>query len=139
MGDAAASTMLSLAVMLSARHRSPIRFVVAILLALVASVRGGGLALECDLAAIEEAHAASMAGHGTPMEHGVPQHGQHGNESCDSPDRVQECAAMAACAPAITTTVADDATLTAERSITGAIADAPSRVDRSPDPPPPRA
>jgi hypothetical protein len=139
MGDAVRSQVLSLAVMLSARRRSPIRFVVAILLALLASVRGGGLALACDLATIEEAHAAAMASHGKPMEHDTPQHGQHGNESCDSPDRVQECAAMAACAPAITTTVDEDALLTAERSITVAIADAPSRVDRSPDPPPPRA
>ena len=136
MGDAVRSDVLSLAVMLSARRRSPIRFVVALLLALLASVRGGGLALACDLASIDPAHAGSMADHDMPMQHDAP---QHGNESCDSPDRIQECAAMAACAPAIAATVDDSASLTAERAITPAIAGAPSLVDRSPDPPPPRA
>ena len=139
MADAVGYQVLSLPVMLSARRRSPIRFVVALLLALLASLRGGGLALACDLASIEQSHAASMAGHDMPMQHDAPQHGQHGSESCDSPDRIQECAAMAACAPAIATPVDDDAPVGAERAIATTIADAPDLVARSPDPPPPRA
>jgi hypothetical protein len=131
--------MLSLAEMPVARRTTPIRFVIAMLLAVLASVRGGGIALVCDLAPIEETYAAAMADHGMPMQHDAPQHGQHGTESCDSPDGVQECAAMAACAPAIAATVADDTPCRTERSIASAVAGARSLVDRSPDPPPPRA
>jgi len=139
MGDVARRCVLSFAAMLIACRPSPIRFVIAIVLAVLASVRDGGLALACDVASVEAAHAASMPGHDMPMQHDAPQHSQHGSESCDSPDRIQECAAMAACAPAMAATAHDDASLTAEGPITPAIADAPSLVDRAPDPPPPRA
>ena len=121
-----------------AHHRRILRVVIASALAVVASVRGGGIALACDDAtrAAAESHATDMAG--MP---GMATSGEHErqNDGCDSPDQARECSLMAACAPAVSEPAADRDRIGAVES---PAARGPERalasVDRSPDPPPPR-
>ena len=117
------------------RRRSFARIIIAVVIALVAIARGGGIALACE----SFAPAADA-----PMTHGdhanMPDDAQPVHEGCDAPDRVTECLLMPACAPAVSTSAA----MVAEpRLATGVIVlaspRAPAPVDRSPEPPPPRA
>jgi hypothetical protein len=110
-----------------------IRTVVALVLALIASLRSGGIALACEIATAPTHAGMQMA------DASMPSH-DASSQGCDEPERVRECALMAACAPAVFSSV-DAPTMTGAPT-SGAIAvssRAPAPVDRSPEPPPPRA
>ena len=116
------------------------RIIVALLLAVLASVRGGGVALACEVGNGHDGRAsaqdAAMQVHGMPA---PTEHGSHGDESCDSPERVGECALMAACAPAIATRSGPELPAVPDVTNVPAIVEAPTPVDRAPDTPPPRS
>jgi hypothetical protein len=128
------------------RHRT-IRLVLALALAVLVSVRGGGIALMCDAATgtpaarllpgNENVHRASMtgmAGMATAEREGTRQ------TDCDTPDQARECALMAACAPALFQAAADaDVVAVPESPVTVGPVRTLASVDRSPDPPPPRS
>ena len=110
-----------------------VRGIIGLLLAVIASVRAGGVALAC-----ESATAQRVAGE--QRHDGMAEHAQTGQDGCDEPERVRECDLMAACAPAVST-----ARTTASSPAMPSIVESPERVqfpasiDRSPEPPPPRA
>ena len=125
---------------LSSRSRMPtplrrfVRTLVAVALAVVASARGGGVALACEAATVTD-HASMVMG-----DVSMPEHDGRDRDGCGEPERVRECALMAACAPAIFAASPDTGVIS---SSSAALLPWRSRivtpVDRSPEPPPPRA
>ena len=123
-----------------------VKLVFAILLAFIASIRGG-LVLACEAANGGEMQALTMEGEGKGQGHDMSSHGMppsnegtsHEGEPCDSPEGTQDCALMAACTPAIATVADGDAHLVMHAPAIASVGDAPSATDRSPDPPPPRS
>lgn len=116
------------------RRHHVARTLFALLLAAVASVRGGGVALACE--SLSASRQTSMAMNGSPMAEHVPL----GREGCPEPERAGDCALMAACAPALSP-ASPEAVTTIAASMTALPwrARLPAPVDRSPEPPPPRA
>jgi hypothetical protein len=128
------------------RYRTT-RLVLALALAVLVSVRGGGIALMCDgatgtpaarsLPGNENVHRASMsgmAGMAATEAEGTRQ------TDCDAPDQARECALMAACAPALLQAATDaDVVAVPESLATAGPVRMLASVDRSPDPPPPRS
>ena len=112
-----------------------IRTVVALVLALIASLRSGGIALACEIATAPTHGGMQMANAS------MPSHDTSSSQGCNEPERVRECALMAACAPAVFSSAVDAPTMTgAPTSDAIAVSSrAPAPVDRSPEPPPPRA
>ena len=123
---------------LRTRRTSAIRVIIALVLAVVASLRGGGVALACEAVSAPAGHTLAAAGHDMEM---MAEHQESRDDGrCDSPERVQECALMAACAPALSVEVPDTGVRSMpEASAARGHAQAPASVDRSPDPPPPRS
>ena len=119
--------------MLTGRGRI-VRMVVSLVLALIASARAGGVALACELQA-RSSHVTM------PMDHaGMADHDSSTPKSCDEPERSRECALMAACAPAVSSasSIGTSSHIDTERVAAAAVPE-PQPVDRSPEPPPPRA
>ena len=127
------------------RHRT-IRLLLALALAVLATVRGGGIALVCDgpvgssaghrFSSDRNASVASM-----PAMPGMAEsESAHPKGGCDTPDQARECALMAACAPALSAALADPDVVAMPESLAtvGPVRTLVS-VDRSPDPPPPRS
>lgn len=116
------------------RRRHFVRGLLSLLLAVIASVRAGGVALACE--SISTSHESMAAA----SHAGMAEHAQPGSDGCEEPERVRECSLMAACAPAVSERHVDD-----ESVSVAAVAElhwqtgTPSTVDRSPEPPPPRA
>ena len=115
------------------RRRSTMRTLVALVLAIVAIVRGGGAALACESVVPTADAGMSHDGH-------MPAPPAADHEDCDAPERATECLLMPACAPAVSVAAEPTGDL-AIRSTVVALAPprAPAPVDRAPEPPPPRA
>jgi hypothetical protein len=114
------------------RFRSVLRIIVAVIIAIVAIVRGGGAAIACE-SLVPAADAGMAHDSHTP----APPVSEH--EDCEAPERVSECLLMPACAPAVSAA----ATTTTDLAVASTVATlesprAPAPVDRSPEPPPPR-
>lgn len=126
------------------RHRT-IRLILALALAVLASVRGGGIALVCDVpAGSAAAHGPSSDGNASvasmPAMPGMAESENAHPKGCDAPGQARECALMPACAPALSATVADpDVVALPESPATAGPVRMLASVDRSPDPPPPRS
>jgi hypothetical protein len=117
-----------------ARRQRTVRIIVSVVLALVASLRSGGIALACELGTTPSHETMQMD------DASMPSHGDASSEGCDEPERARECALMAACAPAVSSS--GDVDTTIAQHTASAIASpsrAPAPVDRSPETPPPRA
>ena len=113
------------------------RTLLAVMLAVVASARGAGVALACE--------AVTVTGHAS-MESMVmddasmPDHDAENRDGCGEPEQIRECALMAACAPAIFAASPDAVIVPSSSSaLLPWRSRAVAPVDRSPEPPPPRA
>lgn len=120
------------------RRQRIIRTVISLVLALIASVRAGGVALACEV----ETAAPSHAQMDMPMQMDGMSMTSHDDAptSCDEPERARECALMVACAPATAPSCETDPSIAiADAEAIASPAHGATTVDRAPEPPPPRA